>query len=97
MPPTSGHGPWRYAFLGAGLASLLLLRRKRHSLYTRWLTIGVLALFVGALSSCSSGGGGNGGGSGPSNPGTPAGSSTIAVTGTSGSLSHSTSVTLVVN
>jgi hypothetical protein len=62
-----------------------------------WRTmLGMLALF-GALSGgvFACGGGGNAGG-GTSNPGTTAGTYTITVTGTSGTLTATTPITLTV-
>lgn len=86
--------PW-YAAGGAMLACLLLFgipARRRG-----WRTmLGMLALF-GALSGgvFACGGGGNAGG-GTSNPGTTAGTYTITVTGTSGTLTATTPITLTV-
>jgi hypothetical protein len=54
----------------------------------------LLALLTGGLASC--GGGGSGGGGNKGNPGTTAGSYTITVTGTSGSIMQTTTVTLTV-
>lgn len=90
---------------GAALACLLLFgipARRR-----RWRTLlGVFAflmLFTGGLISCggagsggSGGGGGGGGGTTPPNPGTTAGAYVITVTGTQGSITASTLVSLTV-
>jgi hypothetical protein len=56
--------------------------------------ISILLLLLLGLPSC---GGFSNGGAGGSGNGTPPGSYTITVTGTSGSLSHQTTVILVVN
>jgi hypothetical protein len=59
----------------------------------RWLTAGGLVCLVILIVSCSSGGGdGN-----PTNNGTPKGSYYISVQGTSGNLTATTTVTLIVN
>jgi hypothetical protein len=61
--------------------------------------LGVIAL-LGALmtgvSACGGGGGGSGGGGGQSNAGTTAGAHTITVTGTSGSIAETGTVSLTV-
>ena len=87
--------PW-YATGGAALACLLLFgipARRR-----RWRTmLGMLAFFValaGGMLAC--GGGGGGGGGGTSNPGTTAGLYTVTVTGASGALTQTGTVTLTV-
>ncbi len=59
--------------------------------------LALLLLSLALLSSCGSGSGSNsGGGGGVVNPGTPAGTYTVTVTGTSGTLTSSTAVTLIV-
>jgi subtilase family serine protease len=76
---------------GAVFAGLLLVgiptRRRRLAVA---LTLVALAL-VASLAGCG------GGSSSPKNPGTPAGSYTVTVTGTSGSTSHTTNVSVVVH
>jgi hypothetical protein len=66
-------------------------RRKRC-----WLGATVLLVLSFVLSSCGGGGAGGGGGGGNGHQGTKPGTYTITVIGTSGSLSHSTTVGLVV-
>lgn len=99
----SGRSRW-FAAGGASLACVLLFvvpaRRRR----LRGL-LGMIVLFtclaVGIVS-CGGGGGGggssnNGGGGGTSTPGTTAGTYTVTVTGTAGSTTQTTAVTLIVN
>jgi hypothetical protein len=56
----------------------------------------LLALLTGGLVSCGSKGGGGGGGGG-GNSGTTTGTYTITITGASGSIMQTTTVTLMVN
>jgi hypothetical protein len=56
----------------------------------------LLVISAGAFALNGCGGGGGGGSTGPKIEKTPPGSYTVMVTATSGSLSHSTNVTLVV-
>ena len=77
-------------------AAVVFVRWTHKRLATRSLPVGVaLALFL-ILVMCPSCGGAKGNMVSP-NPGTPAGNYTIAVSGTSGALKHSLSLTLTVN
>jgi hypothetical protein len=100
-------GLFRYAAGGSALACILLVLMPTRGRNWR-RTLGMLLLLVGVTGgvfACSSGvdssggnsgGGGGGGGGGTSNPGTTAGSYTITVTATSGSISQTGTVTLTV-
>lgn len=81
------------------LAVILLVgsgRRRSWRYFAMCLTIGILLIAAGCGGSGGNSGGGGGGGTGPTDPGTPAGNYVITVTGTSGSTSHTTTFTLVV-
>jgi FG-GAP-like repeat len=73
-------------------ATLALSFRTRTFRFAAW----VMVLF--ALSAASGCGGGNSSGSAsPSNPGTPTGNYTLTISASSGNLTHTTTVTLIVN
>jgi subtilase family serine protease len=97
--PKIGKGKgWLGAGSGAILALLVFfgIPARRRS-WRAMLGILLAMAALGVMSSC--GGGGSSGGSGgttPSNPGTTPGTYTVTVTGTSGSISQSTTVTLTV-
>jgi hypothetical protein len=102
--PKPGSSRW-YAAGGASLACVLLLvipARRRHVRTMLGLIVLFACLAVGIVS-CGGGGGGGGssggggGGGGTSNPGTTAGTYTVTVTGTAGSTTETTAVTLTVN
>ena len=91
QPPV--YGLW----IGLMALSLIVFAGIRRFARTRplalYVSAGVLGLFLALLAGC---GGGGGGGGGPRNPGTPAGTYTVAIAGTAGSLQNSASVTLTV-
>ncbi|HEU5342199.1 choice-of-anchor D domain-containing protein [Edaphobacter sp.] len=87
--------PWTATALLSliGLVMFLAGRTRRLARLAGLLTL-LLALFLPALGCGGSGSGGGGGGGG--NTGTPAGTYTYTVTATSGTLSHTETVTLIV-
>ncbi len=107
-PPTSAalHSPFNelerrwYAGGGVALGCVLLLGipgRRRALERAGWLRLfGVLLLMVagGALGCGGGGSGGSGGGGGGGNPGTTAGAYTVTVTGTSGAIVKTATVTV---
>ena len=89
---------WSTAGGGLALACALFfwIPKKRRS----WLAMFVLLVFLASMAGMACGGGGGngggGGGGGGGNPGTTPGTYTVTVTGTAGSLSHNTTVSLTV-
>ena len=97
--PKFGNGKgWLGGAGGGALLSLLIffgIPAKRRS-WRSMLGVFIALIVLGGLSSCG-GGSSNGGGSNPGNNGTTAGSYTVTVTGTSGSITQTTAVNLSVN
>jgi photosystem II stability/assembly factor-like uncharacterized protein len=97
--PSGTPGLWPVAF-GIAFAAVTLAMKRTASQrrMAPGLSFALLVILLGMQMACGggSGSGGGGGGGGGGNSGTPAGTSTITISGTSGSLQHSTSVTLIV-
>jgi hypothetical protein len=95
--PKSRRPPW-YSAGSAVLAALLFLgipgRRRKWRVVLGMLL--VLVALGGGVLACGGGGAGGSGG-GTSNPGTTAGAYTATITGTSGSLTQTTTVTVTIN
>jgi len=105
--PTSGQAPWGYLAIGLLLIASLALGKFAFASAESWRfgrrrarafsVVGAAGLILVAASLLSlSGCGGGSSNNNAANPGTPAGTTTLVVTATSGSLSHSTNVTLMV-
>jgi uncharacterized protein (TIGR03118 family) len=104
--PKRGQGPWSYLaipllliaalalrkFALAGAANLQLHRRRAHP----FGLVGAAALMLVAASLLTLSGCGGGSNNNAASPGTPNGTTTLVVTATSGSISHSTNITLTV-
>jgi hypothetical protein len=93
--PNSPGMPW-YATGGTTLAGLLLFGSpfRRRRLRTVCKFVALLVVLMGGMVACSSNGNSGSGGSG--NPGTTAGTYTISVTGTSGSITETETISLTV-
>lgn len=90
LPALDTGGVWTTGF-GLAFACVFLpggLRRRRRSALPALAVVTLLVMGPGC--------GGGGGGGGHTDPGTPAGSYNVTLTATSGSLTHSTTFTLVV-
>jgi hypothetical protein len=79
------------------ISGLALLRTGRASRRRKLLGLVLLALMISGLIFMMACGGGSSSGGGGGHPGTPAGSYTITVTATAGSLTHTAPVTVVVH
>ena len=105
--PRSGQGPWSYLAIGLLLIAALALRRfafaRAGDLHLgrrrarAFSLVGTAGLILAAASLLSlSGCGGGSSNNNAANPGTPTGTTTLVVTATSGSISHSTNISLTV-
>ena len=83
-----------YALLLPGFLGLVISAGSRKRTLRRMRLLGFIAVL--ALSTFSMPACGGGSSSGPSNPGTPAGTSTVTVTATAGSISHNAKITLTI-
>jgi hypothetical protein len=81
--------------LGATLAGIFLLGKKSRRRNWSCLLSLIAASCLITIVSCGGGSSGGGGG-GNKDPGTPAGTSTVTVTATSGTLTHTTALTLTI-
>ena len=108
IPSKSGRGPWSYLAMGLLLIAALALRKfaltgaENLELGRRRIrafgVVGVAGLILAGLSLLSISGCGGGSSNGnAANPGTPTGTTTLVVTATSGSISHSTNIALTVH
>lgn len=94
-----GQPPFQGLWIGLMALSLIVFAGLRRFARTRSMALYVSAGLLGfsfALVAGCGGGGGGGGGGGPTNPGTPAGTYSITVTGTAGSLQNSAPLALTV-
>ena len=88
-------GPgWWTTGLGGTLAGVFLLGgTSRRRAWSRLLSLMAFAFLI-SIAGCGGGSSSGGGGGGNTDPGTPVGTSTIVVTATSGTISHTTTFTL---
>ncbi len=96
----SGKAPWYVAGSGATLACMLLLIVPRRR---RWASLLVVVLSIAALTvagcggnTSTTGGGGGGGGGGPTTTNARPGTYTFTITAVSGTIVHSTQVSITV-
>ncbi len=87
-----------YTSGGAALACILFfgIRPMRRNWRTMLGTLMLLLALAGGMFACGGGTGAGGGGGGTTNPGTTAGTYTVTVSGASGTISATNTVTLVV-
>ena len=81
------------------LASLLLFAMsgtKRAAGWGRWFVLAIALAVAGGFIGCGGGGSSGGTGGAPTNPGTPAGTSSVTVTATSGSITQTTTLQVTV-
>jgi hypothetical protein len=100
-PPAGRRGKPLYALWLAlpgiiGVIGMAAAPRRKRSKWLALLGLALIACALLALPSCGGGGGSSTTSPPIPTPGTPAGTNTIVVTGASGSLSRSTSITLTV-
>jgi len=104
--PRSGQGPWSYLAIGLLLIAALALRRFAFARAGNWhlgrrrafSLMGAAGVILAAASLLSlSGCGGGSSNNNAANPGTPTGTTTLVVTAASGSISHSTNISLTVH
>ncbi|HEV2247091.1 MAG TPA: choice-of-anchor D domain-containing protein, partial [Terriglobia bacterium] len=93
-PGSLGLHGWLIALLWLMMGTLGVAFRQRHRSVP--LLAGAVLLAAIAVSCGGGGGGGGSGGGGVTNPGTPKGTYTLTVTGASGTLQHSTTLSLTV-
>ena len=88
---------WRGSVIAVFLFAMLVVsvQRQKRLIGAPVLSLLLLLAIGVGLAACGGGGSGGGGGS-PTPTGTPAGSYTVTVTGTSGTLTHTSMLTLVV-
>jgi len=105
--PATGRGPWGYLAVGLLLIAALSLRkfafsgrenlrfgRHRVRAFSLVWAAGLIVVASSLLSLSGCGGGSSN--NNAANPGTPTGTKTLVVTATSGSISHSTNISLTV-
>jgi len=87
---------WPNTLMPFAAVLLIGVPRRRLKVFFGAIAVVTLLLFVSACGGGNGGGGGGGGGGGNTDPGTPKGTYNITVTATSGSYTHTTNFTMVV-